>query len=122
MRSLFLIFFLGAVILLIMAASAKAESAGKPKYKNAEKVIAVLKTLDLDHKYLTETAEYLDAHTHDGFIYFAEQDIGGMQMQIRYDTGGFNADNLQLNFTEKGANYNITGSREGVMYRYSFRF
>lgn len=96
----------------------------KPRNKNAEKVIAVLKVLDIEHPYLTQTAEYVDANTEDGYFYLTEQEVGstGIQMQIRYDVHGFDADNLQINFTEKGANYNLTGSREGLMYTYSFKF
>lgn len=104
--------------------SARAESAEeKPRYKNAEKVIAVLKTLNLNHRYLTDTAEYVDANSKDGFFYLTEQEIvSGIQMQIRYDMRGFDKENLQLNFTEEGANYNLTGSSEGVIFRYSLKF
>ena len=104
------------------ATSANAQSADKEN-KNAEKVVAMLKALDINHPYLTETAKYIEQNTADGYLYLKQQDLGsGFQMQLRYDTNGLDGDNLQLNFTEKGANYNITGSRNGVMYHYGIKF
>ena len=90
---------------------------------NAKQVLSILKIMDIEHPYLTDTAYYIDEHTEGGYFYLANEEIvGGLQIQLRYDTDSLHTENLQLNITEPGANYNITGSVEGVMFRYKLEF
>jgi hypothetical protein len=110
------------ILFAVTALFSTAAQSADNENKNAEKVIAVLKTLDIDHPYLTETANYIDERTTDGYFYFADEEVAGFQMQLRYDTHSMRSENLQLNITEKGSNYNLTGSSEGVMFRYKLNF
>lgn len=143
MRSL-LIFFL--VIMAISTASLardgefdtrNPEEAKKDKLNNppkdipekAGKMIAVLKTLNLDHPYLTDTIIYIDENRRGDFIYLMDEEIidSGIQMQVRYGPEYIYADgksrkNVQLNFTAEDSNYNLSGSSEGVMLRYRIEF
>ena len=115
MRSLFFICLLISFIFSCPKAQAT-------EHKNADKVLAVLKSVDIHSPLITQTAQYIDENTKDGYLYFGEQGMQGIKLQLRYDTGGLDTENIQLNITEEGAKYNLTGNQNGVMLHYKLEF
>lgn len=92
------------------------------KHKNAEKVLAFLKVVGMKSDFVKDAAYFIDDRSEDGYFRIHEEKVGGINMQFRYDLGGFHKENFEINFRPEDSNLEFNANPEKVMLKYKAEF
>lgn len=94
----------------------------KDKYEDAEKVIAVLKVAGIYSDTVKDVAYFVDERVEGKYFNVASYNYHGIDMSFRYDLGGIDKENIELNFRPEESNYELNMNPERVVLRYQIKF